>query len=373
MGEEVARPLQHKPTLRVLLSIAAIATLCIIQFDINLGVDTIDIELGETEDFYHNQQQRRNLSSKPKVLEKLHSDWNYQGDESEEDYNAAVALAMDSSSTDEEEDTVPLPPLPKYTIKDALDEASIFESTFCLLVYDPSTDKFIAHYSKQHSWRSSMGKLQGSLNHFTYMLRAAFPDRFTKESDELVIPIGSGDYPHVHSNELPHNNGVAPLLFFGSVFRDPTIYTNMIPMPLPTHVSCWKEWAEKDKVCGMLKSKKIHPSHSLVFGDEYGLEDFDSLIPQVVWRGTDFQYLPSLRPDLSRPNSELVHMEEDKELNERRENVVASLKRNFEKYIPRWKGIILTAEAEIQTEKTNDSMAWANMRFSSYAGKVEEL
>ena len=190
MSEEEARPLQHKPALRVLLSIAAIATLCIIQFDVNLGVDTIGIELGETEDFYHNQQQRRNLLSNNPVL-KLHSDWNYQGDETEEDYNAAVALAMDSSSsTDEEEDTVPsLPPLPKYTIKDALDEASIFESTFCVLVYDPSTDKFIAHYSKQHSWRSSMGKLQGSLNHFTYMLRAAFPDRFTKESDELVIPL----------------------------------------------------------------------------------------------------------------------------------------------------------------------------------------
>ena len=81
---EVARSSQHKPALRVLLSIAAIATLCIIQFDVN------------------QQQQRRNLLSfEPRVLDILHSDWNYKGDESEEDYNAAVALA-----NDEEEEVI---------------------------------------------------------------------------------------------------------------------------------------------------------------------------------------------------------------------------------------------------------------------------
>jgi len=248
---EMARLSKHKPALRVLLSIAAIATLCIIQFDVN------------------QQQQRRNLLSfEPRVLDILHSDWNYKGDESEEDYNAAVALA-----NDEEEVTVlpSLPPLSKYTIKDALDEASVWEWTFCILVYDPSTDKFIVHYSKQHSWRSSMGKLQGSLNSFTYMLRETFPGQFTKDSDELVIPISAGDYPHVKIDELPHNNGIAPVLMFGSSFRDPTVYTNMIPMPLPTHMSCFKQWAESDKsyagICGMLKSKKKNQSNSLVFGD----------------------------------------------------------------------------------------------------------
>ena len=136
MSEVASRPSQHRPALRVLLSIAAIATLCIIKFDINLGVrDTIGIERGETEDFYHNQQQQRRntLSFEPRVLDILHSDWNYQGDESEEDYNAAVALA----NNEEEVTVIPsLPPLPKYTIKDALEEASVWEWTFCILVYE---------------------------------------------------------------------------------------------------------------------------------------------------------------------------------------------------------------------------------------------
>ena len=229
----------------------------------------------------HQQQfYRRRLyvaTSPGHILNKLHSDCNYNN-ESEEDYNAAADLAMnintDDASHKDTDNIYSSQKIKQYTITDAINEASIWEYTMCILVYDPSTDRFIVYYSKDMEWTNSNGKLWGSLNTFTYLLRETFPERFTKDSDELVIPIGSGDYPHVMKDKLPYTDGIAPLLMFGSVFRDTSVYPNMIPMPLPTHVSCWKEWAEKDKVCGMLTSKH------LVFSQEDGLK-FDSLTVSI--------------------------------------------------------------------------------------------
>jgi len=258
--ELLLQPSRRRQTFKALICIAA---LCAIQ----LCTRSISYE-----DKQQHDRRRLYVATSPgHILNKLHSDWNYNVDESEEDYNTAAALAMNSTYDVQHEDTVQM-----YTITDALNEASIFESTFCILVYDPTTDRFIVHYSKDMEWTSSNGKLWGSLNSFTYMLRETFPERFTKDSDELVIPIGSGDYPHVMKDKLPYTDGVAPLLQFGSVFRDTSVYPNMIAMPMPTHMKCFKQWAEIDIVCDMLTSKH------LVFSQEDGLE-FDSLTVSILY------------------------------------------------------------------------------------------
>jgi len=147
-------------------------------------------------------------------------------------------------------------------------------------VYDPSSDKFIALYNKDHQWKNGNRKLWKALRKFTYMLRRVFPDRFTPTQSELVIPIGSGDYPHVIPTKLPHTNGIAPVLMFGSAFRDPQMYSNMIAMPMPEnhHLDCFLEWVEHDysTVCDLLQSG------ALVFGEEEGLE-YDTLIVSHVF------------------------------------------------------------------------------------------
>ena len=114
-----------------------------------------------------------------------------------------------------------------------------------------------------------------AIRNFTYLLRQVFPQRFTKDQDELVIPIGSGDYPQINKFKLPHTEGIAPVLQFGSVFRDTELYyPNMIPMPMPEphHLYCFSKWiasGERKRVCNELRE--------LDFSGE-----FDSLMPQVV-------------------------------------------------------------------------------------------
>ena len=147
--------------------------------------------------------------------------------------------------------------LSRYTLEDALKESTIWEYSFCLLIYDPPTDKFIALYNKDSMW-NVYDSVVHPVRSFTYLLRQTFPERFMgSESSELVIPIGSGDYPHIIPSKLRHLDGVAPVLMFGSAFRDSTnMYPNMIPMPMTEvhHLGCFVDWIEsgKERVCEAL-------------------------------------------------------------------------------------------------------------------------
>ena len=125
---------------------------------------------------------------------------------------------------------------------------------------------------------------------FTYLLRQTFPERFMgSESSELVIPIGSGDYPHIIPSKLRHSDGVAPVLMFGSAFRDSTnMYPNMIPMPMTEvhHLGCFVDWIEsgKERVCEALTA-----DGNLVFGTNDNEEmnellEWDDLIVSMMLR-----------------------------------------------------------------------------------------
>ena len=59
------------------------------------------------------------------------------------------------------------------------------------------------------------------------------------------------------TSKLPHLNGVAPVLQFGSSFRDTSVYPNMIDMPMPggdLHMGCFLHWSVSGKtdVCKRL-------------------------------------------------------------------------------------------------------------------------
>ena len=143
-----------------------------------------------------------------------------------------------------------------YTLLDAINEASTFKYCFAVLIYDPSDDIFYAYYSKNHLWRSNFRKLHRSIEYLTYILRHTFPERFTKHvSPEFALAISSGDYPHVDIHKIPHLDGKAPVLQFGSAFRElDKLFPNMVAMPMPSGPSflrCFAEWVKNsgDRVC----------------------------------------------------------------------------------------------------------------------------
>ena len=78
---------------------------------------------------------------------------------------------------------------------------------------------------------------------------------------------------HVRTRPLPRE-GKAPVLMFGSAFRDPNMYTTMIAMPMPQreHLYCFENWVE---VGGRYACKELR--QDLPFGVE-GSDGWDDLI-----------------------------------------------------------------------------------------------
>jgi hypothetical protein len=202
-------------------------------------------------------------------------------------------------------------PLPRYTINDALFSSTVYTHLYALLIYDPATDKFISLLNRNHYWFSEKSwelRLFDCLRYLPFLLRETFPERFLNGigNGELVIPISSGDYPAVAnidclqrnninnsegttaSSTAPCSNSFAPVLHFGSTFRNPTFFPNIIPMPMPdyNHLGCFEYYAATggEEVCDGLRGRS--DGGELVYGSSGGGEDeFDELIPQLVWRG----------------------------------------------------------------------------------------
>jgi len=249
-----------------LLSIAIVASLLCLNKLVNFIIPIDD-------DTYLQSYQRQLLIDND-LLTTLHTNCNYNNNETDEDYNLEAANAANITyeiGCNKSDQTTTIQ---NYTLSDTLNESHVYEHTFCLLLYDPPTDKFLILYSHNHRWENSNRKLWKAIRNFTYLLRQVFPNRFTKENKELIIPIGSGDYPQLNKFKLPHVEGIAPVLQFGSVFRDINLYyPNMVPMPMPEphHLYCFSKWitsGERKRVCNELRE--------LEFSGE-----FDSLIVSI--------------------------------------------------------------------------------------------
>ena len=115
---------------------------------------------------------------------------------------------------------------------------------------------------------------------FVYTLHRLFPEILNPTMPEMVLTMGSGDYPQVRKSALPHLDGrVAPVLMFGSAFRDTGIYRNILAMLMPVdrHLTCLVEWVmyKGKRVCNALLASRSFSNGLLVFGDEYGLKWVD--------------------------------------------------------------------------------------------------
>ena len=289
-----------------------------------------------------------------------------------------------------------------YTLDDIILSAlPTFEDVFGVVIYDPASDRFILHYSKHMRWTGGCHKLVKSFRILAHSLRTMFPDRFARGTDqrELALAISSGDYPEISlgrgqglSTEMiarrrecylgtfggspcvPPN--LPPVLQFGSVFKSPETYPSMIAMPLPqhNHISCYQSFAVNQKVCARYLPSSATNWRGLVFGDSLGLE-WEELIPQVIWRGTDFSYLDRLHTRLRKPDfemdvaSKLKGASQDYNLNLA---TARAMREVYPQLVPRWKSVVLTAEAECEAEEKQnvfiegqEIIPWANMKFAA--------
>jgi hypothetical protein len=240
--------------------------------------------------------------------------------------------------------------------------------------------------------------------------------------DELALSVSSGDFPSLRWNDClreqrtdckarNYNEGdedlpLSPILHFGSVFQTSLVPTTTYAMPMPqyNHLHCFHYWTMHQQICEYYLPKTKSNSNGLVFGKALKLK-YESLIPQVVWRGTDFSYLSRLMPQLRRPNFDsdilpnIKQQQQSKDGDEEdqridtptRNSAIESLRLIYNELIPRWKGVVWTAEAERDAQKSNNAVTriakntpifkerqrvkkdgyvlpWCNIKFASVKG-----
>ena len=155
---------------------------------------------------------------------------------------------------------------------------------------------------------------------------------------------------------------------------------------------CFKEWVEreKSKVCYSMSSStssiadqqsqrklSLYANFKQVFNDGVDSKSWDELNPQVIWRGSNFQYeymgltqnglrKPSLNEDI--PTAELAKIQD---ATERRKAAALALGQKYDQFLPRWKGVVLSARAEIDAEE--GIAPWTDMKFSGGINKDFDL
>ena len=99
--------------------------------------------------------------------------------------------------------------------------------------------------------------------------------------------------------------------------------------------------------------------------------EWDELIPVVIWRGSDFNYLPTLRkPREVRPlekegpiEGQIQHVIAKRPNLERKKQAAAFvLRQHYSELTPRWKGVSISADSEVHAKE--GQLPWADIRFS---------
>jgi hypothetical protein len=138
-------------------------------------------------------------------------------------------------------------------------------------------------------------------------------------------------------------------------------------MPMPgEHLDCFVTWSTSKEVCAQFQPQQYIGGVGLVFGDP--ALSYDDLIPQVIWRGTDFPFL-NLQNSLDQPDYEdYIEGNIEPNTSDPLADAIAILREHYSQLVPRWQGVVLTAEAEQEALRTN-SLPKVNIKFSSAKGK----
>ena len=320
-----------------------------------------------------------------------------------------------------------------YNLENCFLTVQAFRYTLFFFVYDAKLDEFIIIHNIK-GCNFGCNRVYRVASTIAFGLRKNFPGRFagaSNGSEDLVLMLSTGDAPRVKNTclgltEYGDTNycgsiNFAPILQFGSVFMDSQYLPSMIAMPVPVrpHLPCFDEWQASDGeyVCPDIQPKDFSvntavaasdaaqlPRGGLIFGEELGMitehnqnlnhgnNYWDHLIPQVIWRGTDFVFLHTLYPRM-RAVTYAQDIEPkavasgglDQFVNEydKTKWVIDTMWSLGDMLLPRWRGVLLTSEAELeaeygggeedsssgiksyQTRAKDKALPWVNIKFAN--------
>jgi hypothetical protein len=290
-----------------------------------------------------------------------------------------------------------------YNIDSVLLAIKAFRYQAFFFVYHSAKDEFVVIHNAD-GCDYGCARVYRIASTLSYALRQNFPQRFTgANSGDWIVILSTGDVPRLYIQCLGGNHcnsqDFAPVLQFGSMYDASfSILPSGIAMPMPVkpHLPCFESWQQsvfRDKspgrVCGNLLpeltgklafSKTVGVQHGFIFAEDLS---WDTLIPQIVWRGTDFVFLHTLFqgmrvPDYRKDVRPKIVMAKNKD-EEAKAAIRAIWELGDEVLLPRWRGVLLTSEAELEANESAKLqpgatiLPWINIKFASSAANSKKI
>ncbi|KAL3809515.1 hypothetical protein ACHAXA_001246 [Cyclostephanos tholiformis] len=266
--------------------------------------------------------------------------------------------------------TFDLPPLSRYSLDNINITSPSFNRELFILYYDPQEDEFRVYIDEKRDlylakvFSPLWSRLRTVVPILTYALRNHFPDRFQGEH-EFMTYFSTGDVIKLmcecvvkKESSNCQNDKFAPILQFGSVYKDPTILPTLVTMPVWQHLPCFEEWQKEGKICEYLKRQrevagKLSGEESLVKDTATGeskwmpFSEWDALYPILIWRGSDYSFLTCIQHRVLPVEWNRDIASQLSQLGNDARAVALALMNVWDNLTPRWKATALSAMAKL--------------------------
>lgn len=282
-----------------------------------------------------------------------------------------------------------------YTDDQVIQTLGRFEHVGFILRYSGTTDEFIIYAPKRYNW-SRVDQIE-AYSSLTKILRKEYYFRFAAGQPDFSVIFSTGDSLKMdcgclstpidrESNPSPSDestnsinfqqrfqpsgkevacdkNQLAPILQFGSGFVNPNVVPSLITMPIWPHLKCFETFHFKGKVCNKFSPASLKNKFGIYFAEEDEKTAYDKLMPQIIWRGSDYPFL-NCRPGGSKWG---VNPSLDVPGPNNPEGILSGLMHLYDQLSPRWKAVTVSLQAELGTKNHNDNEAtpWVDFKFTN--------
>ena len=219
---------------------------------------------------------------------------------------------------------------------------------------------------------SYINRLNHAASLLEHALRTHFSARFQPGQPPFQLLMSATDLPHTECIMHPQAPGEPPLigtgdgeegcdtasfppiLQFGSVPKFDSLLPNMMAMPLPPYLPCLMEWrkekfGEKDARSpsdpNTCRHRLAHLAHHTQTGEPYATYteslSWEQLKPTIIWRGSDYHFLPEFDLKLLRGNEMFTLGVLPDDLADAK-TLVQMLLDRWDILIPRWRAVALS-------------------------------
>jgi hypothetical protein len=178
-----------------------------------------------------------------------------------------------------------------------------------LLVYNPVNDTILVYSISNSHMSSSPPNFCNACHTIVPMLARVLwkNQRLAPHQPLLQVFFSDADFPYVEMQSLLgniHTNGTmvwdakdfCPWIQFGSVFRNSTILPTVTAFPFPKYLDCLEELLSRQHAMrggfNTSSSDQMCERWHVLFRNDVS---WDELIPQIIWRGKNYNFLHTFR------------------------------------------------------------------------------